>query len=293
MAALTRSVGISVLVVALVTVVALTLPRPWPALALVAAFVVPLAGYATWLHSVRGEYSISPLRGRFLYARVAPFADCSKVPIPPKERILCPTEPLDRRLAVKYYMWSKGRSPVFRVPADSRTELAGRFAERVIRHQPLAYAKTVVGDALHAFAPTGGLTGDDGPSQWRFRPYYPIYERDTIRTLNRYGYAGGRTRPGLGRALRSYQRVVFVHGPLFAAGLIVSLVAILGLGRARRSGLRIATFLLAALAVVLILGPAATADFTFRYRLPLLVLVPPAAALAVTALTGRPSPDRA
>jgi hypothetical protein len=229
---------------------------------------------------------VTTLGGQFLYARVAPFADCRTLALPADERVLCPSEPLGRRLAIKRYMWSP-RSPVFRVPAESRDALAGRFAKRVIRRQPGAYVKTVLGDALHAFAVTG-LKGDDGPSQWRFRTDYPIYRSDAIRILRRYGYARGEVRSRLARPLRAYQRVVFVHGPLFAAGLIAALLAMLGVGRARRSGVRTATFLFAALGIALVLGPAATHDFTFRYRLPLVVLVPPAAALAIAAFMRRP-----
>jgi hypothetical protein len=127
---------------------------------------------------------------------------------------------------------------------------------------------------------------------WRFRTRYPVLQPQVIFTLRRYGYRRGEVRPRLARALRSYQGVVFVHGPLFAAALVAALLAILGLGRARQSGLRVATFLFTALALVLVLAPAASLDFTFRYRLPLLILLPPAAALAVAAFMRRPEMDR-
>jgi hypothetical protein len=283
LAALTRSVGLVVLGPALVVAVLLTLPRPWPALALLAAFALPVAGYATWFHSKHGKYGITALGGQMLYARVAPFADCTKLTLTAQERVLCPREPLGQRMPVKRYMWSPTRSPVFRIPAESRDRVARQFARHVIVQQPVAYTRTVLGDALHAFALTGSLAGDDGPGQWRFRAQYPVFRPDVITALHRYGYRHGVVRVRLARALRSYQQVVFVHGPLFAAAFLAALLAVLGVGRARRSGLRAATLLFAGLGLVLLLAPAASHDFTFRYRIPLVVLLPPAAALAVAA----------
>jgi hypothetical protein len=68
---------------------------------------------------------------------------------------------------------------------------------------------------------------------------------------------------------------------LLAACLLVALAAIV---RPRRPGLRTATFLFAAAGAVVLVGAVAANDFTWRYRLPLVALLPPAAALAVTAL---------
>ena len=72
---------------------------------------------------------------------------------------------------------------------------------------------------------------------------------------------------------------------VLAAGLLAGLVAAAGLGRARRSGLRSAAFLFSAVAVAVLLAPVAVNEFVWRYQLPQLVLLAPAAAIAVTALT--------
>ena len=77
------------------------------------------------------------------------------------------------------------------------------------------------------------------------------------------------------------------------AGLLVALLAALGLGRARRSGLRSAAFLFASVALVVQLGSVAVSLFSWRYQLPQLVLVPPAAALGVTAFMRRRDRTRA
>ena len=79
-----------------------------------------------------------------------------------------------------------------------------------------------------------------------------------------------------------------------AAGLLLGLAAAAGIGRARRSALRPAALLFASLGLALYLGPALTQQLMPRYTLPALVLLAPALAVAVTALTGteRRDPSR-
>jgi hypothetical protein len=285
LAALTRSVGVALIVPALL-VATLRAPRPpWPALALLAGFAVPLAAYAGWYHAEHGRYALTGASGRFLYARVAPFADCAQLRLAPRERGLCPRGP---RLSPGGYMWSPS-SPLHRYrhrPA-LQDALAGRFARAAIRRQPLAYLRAVAVDALRAFAPSGALRGNDDPARWRFATVYPTFASKTGGVLRRYGYAAGAVDAGLARVLARYQRWIFVSGPALAACLLAALAAIAGVGRARRSGMRTATLLFAGLGVTLLLGSVATNDFTWRYRLPLVVLLPAAAALAVAALAHR------
>jgi hypothetical protein len=155
----------------------------------------------------------------------------------------------------------------------------------VILHQPVDYAEAVARDAVQGFGVPVHEPGSNGRStRWLFRPEFPA-ERGTFRMLHRYGYARGRSRPRLARFLRGYQGLAFVPGPLLAACLAVALLAVVGVGRARRSGIRTATFLLAALGLTVYVGAVATTTFTWRYRLPLIVLLPPAAALAASALS--------
>ncbi len=285
--ALTRAVGMVAIGPALLAVVLLAPRRPWPALSLVLAFAIPVVGYAAWFQDVHGEFKVTRGGGLYLYGRVAVFADCDKVPVPPEERAICPTGPLDQRLYPSEYIW-RSKSPLFNLPPGQRRNLlAGRFAKRVLRHQPLDYARTVARDSLRAFSTIAPLEHDDAPDRWRFKTEYTYWERATLDRLRRYGYERGVTRPDLARGLRQYQNVVHVPGPLLAVMLVVALLAIAGVGRARGSGLRIATFLLLFTALALFVGAVATSDFTWRYRMPLVVLVPPAAALALTALTRR------
>jgi hypothetical protein len=264
------------------------------ATALLVAFALPLAAYGLWFHRLHGRFAITDYGGRFLYARVAPFVDCSKFEVPPSERALCPSAPVGKRptmagSTVEYYMWHYN-SPVWNVPI----RLTGDFARRAIRHQPLDYFRTVSHDFLRAFAPIRTAEHGELPiSRWQFPPSYPHYLPNTDELIRTHGGGGSGVDRTLARDLREYQRLVFAPGPVLAIGLIAGLLAALGLGRARRSGLRSASFLFAATGFVTFGSTVVANQFSWRYMLPLLVLLPPAAAVGLTALLRRPEPRAA
>jgi hypothetical protein len=309
-AALTRANGFVVIVPALAAIACLLWDRSrdrlqaaFPALALVCAFVLPVAAYATWFHHDHGSYAITNKAGDFLYGRVAPFADCKKFSVPAEERILCPGQPVGHRprlqgSTVNWYMWARfgdNTSPRFKVQAQpGGGALPGRFARRAVLAQPWDYFKAVSHDFLRGFAPIRTRHHDELPiSRWQFTPQYPVYSKYTPGILRDHGDAPGRSRPGLGRFLRDYQRFGFTWGPILALGMIAGLLAALGVGRARRSGLRTAAFLFAAMALATFGSTVAVNTFTWRYQIILVVLLPPAAALGLSALLRRRYPHSA
>jgi len=254
---------------------------------LIAAFVVPLGGYAAWYRAEHGEYSLVGPTGRFLYARAAAFVDCREVSLPPAERPLCPDEPVGERPSSQDFAWS-ATSPLQRVPERDREELAGRFARRAIRAQPVAYARTVLGDVVHGFAVRRSVPRRRVPFEevWTFQPEFPRREQaDPV--IREHGGTGASVEPQLVSFLRGYQRFAFTPGPLLAAGLLLGLAAAAGLARARQSRLRPAALLFASLGLALYLAPALTQQLMPRYTLPGLVLLAPALAIGVAALTGR------
>jgi len=89
----------------------------------------------------------------------------------------------------------------------------------------------------------------------------------------------------LARMLRGYQLYLgYTPGLVLLACVILALVAVLGVGRARHSGQRLACLLWLGSGLGLLLA-AALYQFSWRYQLPALVTIPPAAALALSALT--------
>lgn len=214
-----------------------------------AAFAVflaaPLAAYAGWFHSHHGSYALTGGDAAWLYGRVAPIADCSRLDLTTEQLTLCsPHAPADRP-GPNYYVWAD-TSPRFQLTGSERHRdavLAG-FAHQVILRQPLDYTRMVAADVGHYFLPgrdTGYRDWPDG--SWRFPtanpPYYwhisvPLLDFDgghPARVIND---------PAAGW-LRAYQRFGYTPGPLLAVLLVLALVGTgLGLPRPRlsRRGLR-------------------------------------------------------
>jgi len=324
LATITRTIGFFVLVPAVLTVIFMRIG--WSrVVVLVLCFLVPLAGYAVWYHSYHDKYAITGSTGKFLYARVSPFADCAQFEVPRYERVLCLEEPPGERLPVNELLWSPQYSPLAKVNpprATTHDDVARDFAKRAIRAQPGAYARDVGADVLRAFQPTRELApGEYGEPPWEFHEGYPIFFRGSICSRESFRQvradlairgneiAAGRvagcaqrrqrmidylelhgdepaTNATLISFLRGYQNVGYAPGPLLAACMLAGFAAALGLGRARRSGLRSAAFLFSGAGAVVCLGSVLVAVFSWRYQIPQLVLLPPAGAIAVAAFFG-------
>jgi hypothetical protein len=264
-------------------------------LALLALFIAPIGAYAVWFHSVNNVYGITDWGGRFLYARVAPIADCTKFTVPADERHLCPKDPVGKRprvygSSVEYYMWGRSSSPVWTLPVteDQRRKLAGDFAKRVIENQPLTYAKTVAHDFLRAFYPVPAHRDGELPIfRWQFQTFFPLYFLNEYQYIAAFGKAPHLDKP-LARFLKAYRGIGFTPGPVFAICLIAGLLAAFGVGRARRSRMRTAALLFTTMGIAIFGSSVLTNQFGYRYYVPLIALVPPAGALGLTALIRRP-----
>ncbi|HEY3687182.1 MAG TPA: phospholipid carrier-dependent glycosyltransferase [Streptosporangiaceae bacterium] len=287
LATLTRSVGLPLLVVFGAYLVVRRVG--WrPLVAVVAACALPLAVYAVWFHSWRGSYALSGSDGAFMYGRATTFADCAAMP--PRLRPMCPREPVGARPAPQHYIWDPG-APLNRAYPDKFAHQANaaerEFAVRAIAASPGAYARTVALDTLRAFAPGRPVYPD--------RATYELYTfpehvtQDWARTrgpaaASTARYGGGITthvvEPYAG-FMRAYQRAVTLPGPVLA--IIVAAGAVLIVVRRRSSGR--AAALPWCLGAALLVAPAATAQFDYRYVLPAVPLVCLALALAT-----RPAP---
>jgi len=306
MAVLTRSavLGLAVPLLALPVLQRLGWRR---ALAAPAALSVLLLAYAGWFASVHGSFALQGYSGHLLAGRVMPFADCRLVPLPADERRFCPPEPLGRRRSSDYYDWlrpSPLRAPD--VAGAAGSQLAGDFARRVIRRQPTAFARTVTHDVVHYFQP-GRTTGPlDYPIQFYGygRAYSPApTRRPAIRVRpdappGSIPYVGGRgpltvaaydphlrpTTPSLSPSpahfLANYQKIAYTPGPALALCLLLVVVPLPGRLPAALKPLRTAALVLGAGGVGLLVLPAATAVFDYRYLLSALPVLPVAGAAA-------------
>ncbi|GAA5194939.1 hypothetical protein GCM10023322_60520 [Rugosimonospora acidiphila] len=262
----------------------------------VVCFALPVAGYATLYHHSTGKFGLSRIGGDTLYGRVATFADCTGLSLPADERILCPTMPPDERPGADY--WAHDPRSLFFVMEKQvgtnaeANRLADDFSKRIIKHQPLDFAKAVGADAVKVFQ-WNRLHQDpaDPPvDRWQFQVgmplFLPLVSNSEISMLDhKYGDGNPVTVTPLTKFLRAYQ----LHGgstpgPVVALAILLALAPLV---RWRRSGparLPALLFLLSG-AAVLLFGDVVL--FSWRYQLPGYVLIPVAGVLGLTAAFGR------
>jgi hypothetical protein len=290
-AGLTRSVGLFLIVPALVFLIAKRVGW-WRVAVAVVAFATPLLLYATWYQSQRGAFTIEDRQGYFLYGRVATFADCTKFMPTPVEQVLCDPRPPSERPSANAYIWGRG-SPIRLLPprpAANHDRILQDFAIRAIEGQPWTYLGVIAGDVLHAFEPGHPVNQQDEPvAMWQFPTRLPALRHLGLQIppTTVPGAPAASFDPGIARILARYQRWVYTPGPVLALGLVLGLLGAVGLPRHARRRLRAESLLLAGAGLIVLLVPAATAMFDYRYVLPTIVLLPPAGALGATVLWGR------
>jgi hypothetical protein len=264
--------------------------RSWrPVIAAGVAFALPLVLLLGLRGASGNGASITGTGPIWLYGRVATFANCPADHIPASEKAMCPTEPLSHRPGAIWFQ-NSGDAPEWQFldahPGDTAPIEA--FARRVIEHQPVDYLHAVGSDFVQQFRPTRAQN-PNGPEvvSWQFRltltpvdPTKPVPQA----MVDRYGSGKATLNLGLARVLRRYQHYGYLPGPVAAALLVLSLVALV---LRRRHRFAPALFLMLACAVVTVLVATATVLFSWRYVLPTLFLYPPAGAIAWTMLRDR------
>ncbi len=252
--------------------------------ALLTISAIPLLGMAS-LRASEGEgFSITgDMGGIWLYGRVAPFANCSIAQVPYPEQRFCPTQPLGERPGTSWFENSRD-SPARLIHAGhaaSSGELSD-FARRIIVAQPLDYIRAVTGSFASQFRPTRSqVAGGPSVEPWVFATSVGARDRFSPNPeLMMALYGGPRPKLNLTLAglLHSYQRRVYTPGPVMAMCLLIALAGIYRPVRA--SHRQMAAALLTGLGVIVVLWATVTVEFTWRYVLPSLVLLPSAAVLS-------------
>ncbi|MFR9727587.1 hypothetical protein ACL03H_00050 [Saccharopolyspora sp. MS10] len=298
---LVRLVGLTLVVPAVVFVLLATGLRPregWrPRLraagALAGAFAGVLLCYATYHLIWTGTPALGGSTGSVVYGRTAAVARCDELGLTAEEAVVCPREPVavraERGIDFYIHFW---HVPVNtdRLPEgfDLNAAQSG-VARKVLLHQPFDVLGGFLNDFLKGFAPTRTQSPGDVPlARWQFTTDYPMYADPwyVAEWAELHGDGTVHADPRLGGLLRDYQLGGgYTPGLALGGCLLVSAAAVLGAGRARRSGLRAVVLLPAGLATT-VLATAAAMEFSWRYQLPGLVLLPLAAGLAITAITG-------
>ncbi|HET7069017.1 MAG TPA: phospholipid carrier-dependent glycosyltransferase [Nocardioides sp.] len=264
----------------------------------VLAFAIPVSAYVTWYHHDHGAWAITQAGGRALYMRTTTFVDCRALQVPDYERVLCPDDPIGHRQDPTWYGWhSQETVPRLHPPAGvTDQEAMHDFAVRAIKAQPGDYARAVWRDFRLSF-----ITDDrhdhyemSTSVKWTFEQYVD-YQATPHWTRPAFEAHGGElpgTRQPMADTMAWYGRHVFLNGwgalALLALAVAGAVVPRRGRGASRRQLL----LLTLALPLMLVLVPDVTAQFVWRYQLPLVVLLPLSAALGWTRLRAlrKPAP---
>ena len=236
------------------------------------AFAVPVLGYEGWYQAKQGEFAMTDSTGVFLYSRVMTFADCSRMSLPADLLPLCPTVPPDQRPVAQNYIWTQA-SPLLRYPepefSPAVDKLAERFAVAAIEAQPAGYARAVWDDTAASFAwNRSAFPNEQTYDAYLFgygSPHLPGSSFDGYSSAMAY-YARGNaatvvTDPYAG-LIRTYQRYFWLPGTVY--GLIL-LAGLFGIVRRWRSGAGRDAVLPWLCSLAMIVVPAATAEFDYRY----------------------------
>ncbi len=286
-----RSVGLPLLAVFAVYMIIRRVSWRKVAAVIVVCFM-PVVGYAGWFYAEHGQFAMTESTGVFLYSRVMTFADCTTMKVPVNELWLCDTTPPAQRPIAQAYIWTP-LSPLGRINAPTKfspvpNQLAEDFAIRAIKAQPLDYAKAVFRDSWRVFGWKRAIfpnapTYDEYKFGYRSLPI-PTWDRADLGQYGSYAAAYVHANPltkvvgPFASIIRGYQRYVWLPGTVYG------LILLAGLGGLVLAWRRIGgeALLPWTISLALIVIPAATAEFDYRY---VLVAVPFACLAAAIAFS--------
>jgi hypothetical protein len=285
-----RSIGLPLLAVFAVYMIIRRISWRKVAATIVVCFV-PVVAYAGWFDLEHGQFAMTDATGVFLYARTMTFADCAKMHVPVNELALCTTVPPDQRPIAQAYIWTS-QTPLDRFPPSKFSpvpnQLAENFAIRAIEAQPLDYARAVFDDTWRVFGWKrvvfpNAATYDEYKFGYRSLAI-PSWDNAKLGPYTNYAAAYVHGNPltqvvaPFANVLRLYEHHVYLPGTVYG------LILLAGLGGLVLAWRRVGgeALLPWTLSFALIVIPAATAEFDYRY---VLVAVPFACLAAVVAFS--------
>ena len=302
-----RSLGL-VLLVVMIVVATLTTPGAWRrrvvvgAVMLVAA-ALPIGGFLHAHEQAEGYGGFTGAGYFDLYARAAPFANCSKFTPPAGTADLCIHVPRSQRPGHDFWEFT-GTSPAVQafgepdltVPKPGENAKLRAFAEAAILGQPLEYLEYVGRDLVRIVDPSfpSSPYGNKGPTGTGYGntpqsliDYYfntsNLYSIDPI--LAAYYPGDGEVHKSV-TFLLDYERDTRIEGPLMALLLLLAFAApILTRGQERRAAL-----LFFAATVLLLAGPVFLSEYDYRFTIPAFGPLAATAAIGAWAMFHRVRP---
>lgn len=278
-----RTLGL-LLAVVLIAVVAVIYTGGWRARGLrvglmALATAAPILAYLIGHNAATGVFGFTTAGNFNLYARVAPFADCSKFTPPSGTSDLCISTPVNKRGGPNTWVFSDVSpavdvygEPDITTPTPGENAHLEAFAKSAIVGQPLQYLEYVARDLVRVVDPSyssspygnRGVTGTGyGDTPAALTSYY--FNQQTTPGAEQAAaayYSDGVTQESIG-LLMTWERDTRVEGPFMAVLLALALLSPL-LARGHR---RAAVLFLAA-TVVLVAGPVFLVYYDYRYVIP-------------------------
>ena len=239
--------------------------------------LIPLVGYAAVFDLEHGQFAESDSTGVFLYGRVMTFAECSKMHVPADELFLCSVVPPAQRPIAQWYDWTSA-SPLDRLSPSKFSavpnQLGKDFAIRAIEAQPLGYARAVFDDTWRVFSWNrivfpNAQTYDEYLFRYQPTPI-PDWDKANLGRYNSYAAAYAQANPltqvvaPFANIIRGYQQYVWLPGTVYGLILLAGLGGLV-LAWRRLGGEALLPW---TISLALIVVPAATAEFDYRYVLP-------------------------
>ncbi len=283
-----RSVGLPLLAVFAVYMIIRRVSWRKVAATIVVCFL-PVVAYAGWFELEHGQFAMTDSTGVFLYSRVMTFAECAKMHVPANELSLCTTVPPAQRPIAQAYIWTS-ESPLDRFPPSKFSpvpnQLAEDFAIRAIEAQPLDYAKAVFADTWRAFG-WNRVVFPNAPTYDEYIFGYsslpiPSWDDAKLGPYSSYAAAYVHGNPltqvvaPFANVLRLYEHHVYLPGTVYGLILLAGLGGMV-LAWRRFGGEALLPW---TISLALVVIPAATAEFDYRYVLVAVPFACLAAALA-------------
>jgi hypothetical protein len=239
--------------------------------------IIPLVGYGAVFDLEHGQFAESDSTGVFLYGRVMTFAECAKMHVPADELFLCSVVPPNQRPIAQWYDWTAG-SPLDRLSPSKFSavpnQLGKDFAIRAIEAQPLGYARAVFDDTWRVFSWKrivfpNAQTYDEYIFSYKSTPI-PSWDKAKLGRYSSYAAAYVQGNPltqvvaPFANIIRGYQRYVWLPGTVYGLILLAGLGGLV-LAWRRLGGEALLPW---TISLALIVIPAATAEFDYRYVLP-------------------------
>ena len=283
-----REIG-AVLIVPVVVFAALTVPGWRRQLAAeqrrglaAGCFLLPVLGYLAGTFAVTGHFGMAGNGPSPQYGRAAAAADCATLEGPRRRSGRC------ARHRRRPWRWAASTgccttrarpgTPCRSRPASPATSSSTGSRWPSSGSSRCGWPRRSPGDSVRLFAPVR----DDDPqvtpiARWQFQDFYPTYPRRySMAFLTRLAHAHGSGGDLVAvQPAASFLRAYQLGGGLHAGAAVRGLPGVAGVAGAlrRRTGLRLPCLLVTLAAVVLLVSSDAF-EFSWRYQLPAVVLLP-------------------